>query len=194
MDHYLDDAVVVGWGPTVEEINYLATLFDEVHHIGFLHSENPPQSAMPYEKDNIRLVPVPFSGGNKFKDKLSIILNLPVYLFKIIKELNHTDVVHVRCAASLPLLALILLIFRRNPKYRWVKYAGNWNAGKDYPLFFRFQRWLLKSNLCRCAVTINGRWGSEGSHIHSFYNPCITKDELDQFSKGKGERERHRST
>jgi len=183
MDHYFKEGRIVGWGPTVEEINYLAGLFDEVHHLAFCHPGSAPDSALPYGSDNIKLIPVPFSGGNTFFDKLGIIPKLFTYISKINQELNQTDVVHVRCAASLPLLALILLVFRRKPQYRWVKYAGNWNAGRDYPFFFRFQKWLIKTDLCRCAATVNGRWPKQGSHIHTFHNPCITADHFNLASK-----------
>jgi len=189
MDHYFRDGRVVGWGPTVEEINYLATLFDEINHLAFLHPENAPASALPYGSDKIKLVPVPFSGGNTFFEKLGIIPKLFTYVSKINQELNLADVVHVRCAASLPLLTLIMLIFREKPLYRWVKYAGNWNAGRDYPFFFRFQRWLLKSNLCRCVATVNGKWADQGFHIHSFNNPCITEDELRNSFKSSKNKE-----
>ena len=53
MSHYLRDDEVVGWGPTVQEIDHLATLFDEVRHIACLHPEPAPASALPYAAPNV---------------------------------------------------------------------------------------------------------------------------------------------
>lgn len=179
MAHYLHDGALVGWGPTVEEINHLAMLFDEVRHIGCLHTTAAPGSSLPYSQPNITFIPLPPTGGNHFRDKLKILQLTPRYLATIWKELNTADVVHLRCPANIPLLALLVMVLRRKPKYRWVKYAGNWGAGREYPVFFRLQRWILNRNLTRSIVTINGSWTGQKPHILSFQNPCLTEKEVD---------------
>ncbi len=180
MSHYLKDGKVVGWGPTVEEINHLAKLFDSVRHLGCLHATDAPESALPYLTENISLVPLPPAGGNTLKEKLGIVKLIPLYLKHIITELKHCDAVHVRCPANIPLLALVVLAFTRKPVIRWVKYAGNWGARKESPFFYRLQRWLLITGVCRCEVTVNGTWPNQGLHIHSFHNPCLTDKEVKQ--------------
>ena len=179
MAHYYRDDTLVGWGPTVEEIDYLATLFTEVRHAGCLHSTPAPGSSLPYTQSNITFVPLPPTGGNHFRDKLNILQMTPRYLATIWKELNTADVVHLRCPANIPLLALLVLVLRQKPKYRWVKYAGNWGAGRQYPLFFRLQRWMLQHNLTWSVVTINGAWSGQKPHIVSFKNPCLTEKEVE---------------
>jgi len=178
MSHYLQDEQIVGWGPTVEEINYLATLFEEVHHIGCLHSDPAPDSALPYSSDKIKFIPVPPAGGNKLVDKFKILKVTPLYIKTIWEALNTADVVHLRCPANVPLIALLILMLRRKPGFRWAKYAGNWAAGTDYPFFFRFQRFLLDHYLPKCVVTINGQWEHQKPHVISFINPCLSLSDV----------------
>ena len=183
MSHYLKNGQIVGWGPTVQEINALSTLFDKVHHLGCLHPESAPASALPYDNDNIMFIPVPPAGGKSFRDKLTILKLTPVYIRKIWKALNETDVVHLRCPANIPLLGLLLLIIRKRPVIRWAKYAGNWEAGPDYPFFYRLQRWILKQNFARCYVTVTGEWGDQKQHVITFNNPCLTLEEISLAKK-----------
>jgi glycosyltransferase involved in cell wall biosynthesis len=182
MAHYYRDDQIVGWGPTVEEINHLSTMFESVRHIGCLYHGTAPDSALPYTNKNIVLVPVPPAGGESLQEKLRIIKLFPLYLTTIKKELKQCDVVHLRCPANIPLLALIVLIFSKKPNFRWAKYAGNWNAGKEYPFFYRFQRWILKTGLSKCIVTVNGKWTGQKPFIRTFTNPCITTKEFEDAS------------
>jgi len=101
-------------------------------------------------------------------------------LIIIWKALNKTDAVHLRCPANIPLLGLLLLIIRKKPVVRWVKYAGDWGAGPDYPLFYRLQRWILKQNFAKCYVTVNGQWEGQKQHVISFNNPCLSLEEISQ--------------
>jgi hypothetical protein len=49
-EHYISsDGAVVGWGPTVREIDHLTQLFDIVYHCAPLYKGQAPQSALPYK-------------------------------------------------------------------------------------------------------------------------------------------------
>ena len=180
MEHYLDGDAVWGWGPTVQEINYLSTLYGRVSHVGCLHKGKPTKSSLPYTNSSIRFVPLPPAGGKSLRHKLGILRLSPLYLKTIWRELRSADVVHVRCPANIPLLAILLLSLVRRPVLRWVKYAGNWQGYETEPLAYRFQRWWLKKNLARSLVTINGEWPRQPSHVASFYNPCLTEKVLEE--------------
>lgn len=180
MSHYLRDTTVVGWGPTVQEIDQLATLFDEVRHLGCLHPETAPDSALPYRSCNVTFLPLPPAGGDRLKDKLGILSYAPTYIRQIRQELPKADVVHVRCPANIPLIAIILLALTQQPKLRWVKYAGNWQPEGREAWSYRFQRWWLRHNLHRGVVTINGVWAGQPPHVHSFVNPCLSEEELQE--------------
>lgn len=187
--HYLDNGIVKGWGPTLREIDHLATLFDEVVHIAPLHRESAPSSALPYKCPRVRLVAVPPAGGKRLVDKLRIVRHIASYLRTISQELRQCDVVHVRCPANLSLLAVIILAFVKHPQKRWIKYAGNWRPQKKDALSYRFQRWWLKRNFSRAQVTVNGVWPDSPEHIHAFLNPCLTDDELAEGRNAAKEKE-----
>ena len=184
MSHYLDAGRVVGWGPTVQEIDHLANIFDEIRHIGFLHADPPPLNALPYSSPKVHLVPVPPAGGEKLSDKLKILNLIPLYLRTILQELPWADAVHVRCPANLPLMAVVLLSLVPFPKYRWVKYAGNWRPNGRESWSYTIQRWMLQKNLHRGVVTVNGRWPQQPAHIFSFLNPSLTEEEASQPHPG----------
>jgi glycosyltransferase involved in cell wall biosynthesis len=178
--HHADSAGrVAGWGPTVREIDELATLFDEVHHVAPLHAGPPPPSALPYAAKNVRLVPVPARGGDRWTDKLGVLLSWPRVLRTIRRELKTADAVHVRAPANIALAALLLLRRRDGrPAARWIKYAGNWSPSGAEPWSYRLQRRLLRRGIPGAVVTVNGEWPGEPAHVRSFRNPSLTDAEL----------------
>jgi glycosyltransferase involved in cell wall biosynthesis len=173
---------MVGWGPTVREIDHLSLLFSEVVHIAPLHDGLPPDSCFPYRSGNVRVRTVSPSGGNQPADKLRILALVPAYTRAMFEELSRADVVHVRCPANISLIGIVLLALTARPSLRWVKYAGNWRPGGKEALSYTLQRWLLNKGLHRGVVTVNGRWSAQPQHVKSFYNPCLTDEELTEAS------------
>ncbi len=186
--HYQSPEGVVGWGPTVRELDHLATLFSSLTHIAPLYSEAAHAAATPYTNDSISLVPVAPSGGSGMAAKLGILVHWFHYGRAISRELRRCDAVHVRCPANIALLAILQLKFRKNPKFRWFKYAGNWGAARNQPLAYRLQRWLLQRQPPGTLVTVNGQWPDQPPHILAFENPTLTADEIhsgDKTAQGK---------
>lgn len=166
----------VGWGPTVRDIEELANLFGEVVHVAFLHPGAAPASSLPYS-ERVRLNLLAPAGGS-LAGKAMILVHAPAWLSAIRRELKGADAVHVRCPSNISLLALLLLGFVRSPRPRWVKYAGNWRPRHRDAFSYRLQRWLLRRNVARSVVTVNGRWPGESHHVVAFDNPTFTEDEL----------------
>jgi glycosyltransferase involved in cell wall biosynthesis len=175
--HYLRNGQLVGWGPTVKEINWLARAFDRVTHVACFHPGPAPRSALPYDTDTVRFVPVPPSGGSTLRDKLRVILCAPPYVRAIRNSLPQADIVHVRCPGNVALYAIVLLRWVRQ-KPRWVKYAGNWVQSGAMPPSFIFQRWWLGKGFSRGPVTVNGRWEDQPNHVFSFDNPSMTLQDV----------------
>jgi glycosyltransferase involved in cell wall biosynthesis len=111
-------------------------------------------------------------------DKVRILGVFPSYARALMHELRRADAVHVRCPANISLLAVVLLALLRRPGYRWIKYAGNWQAYEGESWSYAFQRWWLKKGFARAEVTINGHWPEQPAHVHTFLNPCLTEEEL----------------
>ncbi|CUS04182.2 putative glycosyltransferase [Candidatus Promineifilum breve] len=183
--HYRRDGQPVGWGPTVRELDYLAELFDEVTHVAVAYDEPAPASALAYGAPNVRFRPVPPAGGDSLRAKAGILAAYPAYARVIGDELRRADAVHVRCPANISLLALAQLRRAKQPPYRWVKYAGNWQPEPEAgePWFYGLQRRWLADNRHRGVVTVNGQWPGQPPYVHSFYNPCLTEDEAAEGSR-----------
>ena len=176
--HHRSGERLVGWGPTVRELDHLAGLFDELVHVAPVHEGLAPASGLSYQAPNIRVVPVRPSGGETLLAKLRILRALPEYVRTIWTELDRADVAHVRCPSNIGLVAALLLVIRRCPTARWIKYAGNWSPRSRESLSYGLQRWLLARGFPRALVTVNGRWPGQPDHVRSFLNPCLTDEEL----------------
>ncbi len=180
--HYLRDGTLVGWGPTVKEINWLAPAFDKVIHLACFHQGIAPESSLPYTVNNLRLELVPPSGGLTMLQKLRTLWLGPKYLWQILRLLPKVDVVHVRCPGSLGLYGMIAVSLSR--KKKWAKYAGNWIAPrKEMPPSHFFQRWWLRAGLSHGPVTVNGRWPNQPAHVHTFLNPSLSLNDVQQASE-----------
>lgn len=176
--HYIKLDQIVGWGSTVREIDHLAALFNEVVHIAPLHAEPDPGSSLPYTSPKVRVRPVNPAGGNRLNDKLSILKQIPSYVRVMLEELKTADVVHVRCPAAISLVALFVLLVKRKPQYRWVKYAGNWKPTGKEALSYSLQRLILKFNIINALTTVNGNWKNLPGHFVPFVNPSMSDEEL----------------
>lgn len=174
--HYNDaNGNMVGWGPTVREINYLAKGFDHIYHVACLHQGvNAPPSSATYTEPNITFIPLPPSGGKGMHNKLKIVAAIPVVLYTVFRYLKKADVFQLRLPTGMGVYVLpFITLFVRKPG--WFKYAGNWNQ-QSPPLSYRFQRfWLAKCQ--RRKVTINGKWPGQPEHCISFENPCLTTED-----------------
>lgn len=176
-EHYqADDGSIVGWGPTVSEINHLAEDFEEIYHVAFLHPGTPPPSSLPYTKGNVHFVPLKPVGGKGIGDKLGIVANIPKILNTVRKTLKRVDVFQVRTPTGMGVF-LIPYLSLFSSKKGWYKYAGNWNQ-ENPSLGYALQRWMLKRQ--RRKVTINGSWPQQPAHCLTFENPCLTEAEREE--------------
>ncbi len=70
---YNKDGILVGWGPTVTELNHLLTVFEEIYHIAVLCDVAAPKSAISYCSDKIHFIPLKKVGGKGLKNKFDIL-------------------------------------------------------------------------------------------------------------------------
>lgn len=175
-EHYLnEEGVVVGWGPTVTEINHLLDVFDEIYHVAMLYGGKAPPSALPYTSDSVKFVVMPSVGGQAIKDKLNIIFKAPKVISTVSSVLKQVDCFQLRTPTGIGVYLIpYLSVFSK--KIGWFKYAGNWNQ-KNAPLGYALQRWMLKRQ--SRPVTINGMWEDQPKHCLSFENPCLTLNDIE---------------
>jgi glycosyltransferase involved in cell wall biosynthesis len=176
-----NDEQIVGWGPTISEINYLSNHWEEVVHVACFTEESSDASMLPYTNSNIRFRAIPTFGGVRFIEKLSVFNSALTIIRIILKEINGASHVQIRVPMGIGVYALPLLLFIPRKFILWVKYANNWGHVSN-SLGYRFQRWFLDKNFLKCAVTINGFWPNQKKHLKSFENPCINNQ---QFEFGK---------
>ena len=175
--HRTADGSLVGFGPTVRELDHLATLSSQLVHVAPLHAGPPTGAALAHTSDRVRIVPVRPAGGPRPVDRLLALRAVPGWIRAIDRELRGADVVHVRAPAGISMVALCLLTLRRRPRHRWVKYGGDWSPIERDAATYRAQRWWLKRGWARAEVTVNGQWPDQPSWIHAFDNPTLTDDE-----------------
>ena len=175
--HYkTENGIIVGWEPTVREINHLTKLFDTIIHAAPLYFGIPHTANISYSSNKISFIPLIPTGGKSIFKKIGIILFMPINLIRIIKIIKKVEWVHFRAPTNLGLFVLPLLLLYKNKK-KWFKYAGSWKQ-KSIPFSYRLQRWWLRNNFNNSIVTINGNWEKQNNHLLSFYNPCLTENEL----------------
>ncbi|TQD33830.1 glycosyltransferase [Haloflavibacter putidus] len=171
--YYTKEGELVGWGPTISEINHLAEDFDEIIHVAFLYEEEPKTSSLPYTKPNIKFVALPVSGGKTWLEKTNILSNMPKTIATINSVLDKVDVFQFRTPIGFGVYLIPYLTHFVKTK-GWYKYAGNWNQ-QNASLGYRLQRSFLKKQ--NRKVTINGSWPNQPENCLTFENPCLTLQE-----------------
>lgn len=178
---YLPDGRLVGWGPTVAELNYLSQYWEELVHVACLEPYTENSSLQSYTSNHIRFAPIASFGGTTWFRKLSVLYQAPQIIWQIVKSLKGATHVQIRVPMGIGVYVLPLFLFIPEKFILWVKYANNWGHVSN-SLGYRFQHWFLDKNFLKCAVTINGFWPNQKKHLKSFENPCITNQ---QFEFGK---------
>ena len=175
-EHYINaDGRLVGWSPTVNEINHLLSVFDTIYHVAMLHKGEAPDSTMAYTSAQIHFVPLPVLGGTTLGSKLKTIVQAPKVIRLVSQTLSQVDYFQLRTPTGIGVYLIPYLTFFSRRK-GWYKYAGNWNQ-KRPPLGYAIQRWFLKQQ--SRPVTINGQWPRQPRHCYSFENPCLTESDID---------------
>jgi glycosyltransferase involved in cell wall biosynthesis len=175
------DGSFVGWGPTVNEINYLSNHWEEVVHVACLEKGKAVKgSSVGYSNKNVNFEAIPTFGGKRIWQKLDILWKMPLILWKVQKSIKGASHVQLRVPMGIGIFLIPFFAFRNRSKYIfWVKYANNWGSDQ-VPLGYRLQRWFLKKNILNCKVTINGFWPNQPKHCLSFENPCLTDLQLNE--------------
>lgn len=176
-EHYkLADGTIVGWGPTINELNHLLEVFDIIYHVAMFYDDPPPPSSLSYLSERIVFVPIPAVGGRSFKDKLRVIFKSLAVVRIVRSSLKKADYFQLRTPTGIGVFLIPYLTFFSRKK-GWYKYAGNWNQ-EHPPMGYALQRAMLKKQ--RRKVTINGQWALQPNHCITFENPCLTVFDLEE--------------
>jgi len=174
--HFFENNKYYGWGPTIREIEELASKFDFIIHFAPLHKNPMPGGNLPYTKINIKYIRLLEAGGEDLFEKVKLLAFSPINIYIILSKIKRKDWIQVRAPSNIALVMLPVFSVLRWFNI-WVKYAGNWNEPKP-ALTYRIQRWWLRNNLQHSYVTVNGKWKHQGDHLLAFENPCMNEIEL----------------
>lgn len=169
------NGTLVVFEPTLREIEQLLTAFDKILWYGMPVKTKASSAFRIPSTQDVVLIPLPPAiGGDKYLQKIKVLIYLPFLVAKVLQIMAKYGFIHTR-GPSVP--AWVAIIFSKFfvKKKIWHKYAGNWNE-QSPPFSYRQQRSLLKKS--PHPVTINGRWGDTNPNIVSFENPCFSEAEL----------------
>lgn len=173
----------VGWGPTINEINHLSQHWEKVIHVACLEEAPPKGSSLAYKYNNIEFVAIPTFGGKSALEKLGTIKKTPLILKIVSRAIVNATHVQLRVPMGIGVFLIPYFAIRAKRDYvLWIKYANNW-VQKKPPLGYWLQRAMLKSNIARAKVTINGFWPNQPKHCISFENPSLNLTDLERGKK-----------
>ncbi|QTE23057.1 glycosyltransferase [Polaribacter cellanae] len=162
------------FGPVVKELNHLLEIFDEITWIGFEKiSQKNNGSYIAISNNKIKPILLKEVGGKSLKSKINILTSYPLMFNIILKEVKKHTFIHTRAPSNPALIAMFISLFYLKKKF-WHKYAGSWidNA----PLFYKFQREVLKKMKSNSVITINGSFSNK-KNIIPFENPCLDEND-----------------
>ena len=175
------------YGAYAREIEMWADLFAEVRIVAPCSAEAPPGDALPLNRSNIHLLPLPRTGGQSLWAKGGLVLRLPKLAWVLGHAMKEADAVHIRCPGNVGLLGAILAPL--HSRYRVAKYAGQWNGYAGEPFSVRFQRAVLGSSWWGAPVTVYGEWPGQARHVVPFFTSMMTAAQIGQAaSTARGKR------
>lgn len=182
--HYCDsNGFLLGWAPTVNEINFLSSYWEEIVHIAcFNHTTDTPQGFAKYTSEKIRLVKLPYFSDIRSKDAIMVISNAVNLIYLLEKEIVPGCDIQLRLPTGFSFVFLPYLALRNFFKKRnfvlWAKYGGNW-IETNTSVTFKAQRLAIKWQFGIPISTINGRWLGQRSNLISFENPCLYQNDIE---------------
>lgn len=179
--HYIVGETIYAYGPYALEIDIWAELFSEVRIAAPCRVEQPPDDTLPLQRQNIRMVSLPETGGTTIRAKIKQVLLVPTLCILLAGAMRRVDVTLVRCPGNVGLLGVVLApLFSR---YRVAKYAGQWNGYANEPRTVKLQRAILRSRWWGAPVTVYGEWPNQPAHIVPFFTSIMTDAQMRQASE-----------
>ncbi|MGD9901848.1 MAG: glycosyltransferase family 4 protein [Vicinamibacterales bacterium] len=173
--HYEHDGAIHAYGPYAREIDIWADLFPELEIASPVRREPPPREALRLDRANVRLRPMPETGGSTVGAKLWQLLCLPAIVVTMARAMLAADAVHVRCPGNLGLVGVVLAPLLR--RRRVAKFAGQWNGYVNEPWTGRLQRFLLRT-WWDAPVLVYGVWPDQPAHIVPFFTSMMSGDQV----------------
>ena len=171
------------YAPYVKEMNLWFSKVDQVTIVSPTSYDKKLLKA-PFERKDIKVVSIPAISFGTVATILKSILAIPVIGLKLLREMRKADHIHLRCPATITLLAAILQIFFPSKK-KTVKYAGNWSPKAKQPLSYRLQKWIIGNPFLtkNMQVLVYGDWPRQTKNIKAFFTATYRDAEIPQVKE-----------
>ena len=178
--HWLKDDRPVSSGGFVLEIDYWATMFDEVLLcVPLYKDEEPPRGVYGYRMPNIDIAPLPPFRANlpkrfvwRFRKSYRFLMNV-VRFIKMLWAIHRCDAVCVRCPGHASMTGLVAAMFTW--KRRCARYGANWASSREDSDSERRQKAILRGWRFRGPVFVQWYSGEHfGDNIFPVFGTTIT--------------------
>ncbi len=159
----------------VKQMDHLATYFGKVYICAPVVKSNDNHSAISvYESKNIEFIPIPLAGGNSITSKIKIACVLPIWIYKIMKLCNRTDLLYLRAPNNISIPGFAVSSLFRKKKFS--TFTGTWSGYKNEPFTYALQRKYL-SKYFTGPVFVYGSLSSDRKNIHNTISPSYSMED-----------------
>ena len=182
--HRRHNGKVYAYGPYVREMNLWFKHVDKVIVVAPVEDGEPDPIDLPYEAEVLRFLPVPSFNLTTPGEMVKTIFKLPAITLQIMRGMQETDHIHLRCPGNMGLLGSIVQIAFPK-KSKTAKYAGNWDPNSPQPWSYRLQKKILSNTFLtrNMKVLVYGEWPDQSKNIVPFFTASYSEKEIVDFTK-----------
>lgn len=176
----LEDGKQYSYAPYVKEMDLWFSHVDEVTIVSPT-SYGKKLLKAPFSRKDIDVISIPSISFESVSKIVQSIVAIPVILLRLWKTMRQADHIHLRCPATITLLAAIVQILFPFKK-KTVKYAGNWSPKARQPFSYKLQKWIVSNTFLtkNMSVLVYGDWPNQTKNIAPFFTATYRKDQIPQ--------------
>ncbi len=161
----------------VRQMDALSKYFSEVHICCPFVSYNATTPITTYTNTHISFIPLKKVGGNGWKDKIQLLLQIP-HWFKAFKKAHQlSDIVYQRFPNNLNIPGFFYFYFLR--KKVFATYTGTWEKNNQESTTYTFQKWLLQ-HFFKGPIGVYSTNTNLGKSIFNSFSPSYSEAEWNE--------------
>jgi len=174
----LENEKYYSYAPYVKEMNLWFSYVDEVTIVSPTSYTQKLLKA-PFERNDLEVISIPDISFGTVSTILKSIGAFPIICMRLFKAMRQADHIHLRCPATIGLIASFIQIFFPSKK-KTVKYAGNWSPKTKQPLSYKLQKWILSNEFLskNMSVLVYGNWQHQTKNIIPFFTATYRDSEV----------------
>jgi len=103
---------------------------------GYITSYEKKLLKAPFDRKDIDVISIPAISFGTITAIFKSIIAIPIIVFRLFKAMQQADHIHLRCPATIALIASVVQLFFPSKK-KTVKYAGNWSPKAKQPISYK---------------------------------------------------------